>query len=363
MRNLGEDHPLFKEQLKNQISTNKEILFLSMEQVVECGGGDVTLAAQDIQRAFELFGQGEIIQPPKTTLKVTTKGAEQGTGLVNFLPAYVNFDGDEIYSVKALGAMPSNVQNGVPRATGLITLFDSKTKSPLCIMDAQVISATRTGAVSLLAAKKFVRPDVEEIGMVGAGVNMRTQLLGIKAAIPGLKKVRVHSRGESKYRFAIEMSERTGLEIIPVDTAKEAVSGLDMIVTCLPNVSQPVVMSDFVKSHGVTVFNIGCYECEDTLLKRMDRVVADIWEQGKHRGAQTHAIAVKNGVINENMVEDLAPVLTGKKPGRLTKDENIFFCPTGLGFEDAVVAWRVYNRAKKLGLGTKLDLWKTPKWI
>jgi ornithine cyclodeaminase len=68
-------------------------------------------------------------------------------------------------------------------------------------------------------------------------------------------------------------------------------------------------------------------------------------------------------VINENMVEDLAPVLTGKKPGRLTKDENIFFCPTGLGFEDAVVAWRVYNRAKKLGLGTKLDLWKTPKWI
>lgn len=345
------------------MSMNKDILFLSMEEVVESGGSDVVAASKDIQRAFELFDQGEVLQPHKTTLKVTKHGGEQGTGLVNFLPAYVNMDGNEIFCVKALGAMPSNVERGLPRATGLITLFDSATKSPICIMDAQVISATRTGAVSLLAAQKFVRPDVTEIGLVGAGVNMRTQLLGIKEAIPGLKKVRVHSRGESKYRFAIEMSERTGLEIIPVDTPKEAVSNMEMIVTCLPNVTSPVVMADYVRDHGVTVFNIGCYECEDVLLKRMDRVVADMWEQGKHRGAQSHAVAVKHGVINESIIEDLSPVLNNKRPGRLTRDENIFFCPTGLGFEDAVVAWRVYNKAKSMNIGTNLNLWKSSKWI
>lgn len=345
------------------MSMNKDILFLSVEDVVECGGSDVAEAAKDIQRAFELFEQGEVLQPHKTTLKVTTKGAEHGTGLVNFLPAYVNFDGEEIYSVKALGAMPSNVERGLPRATGLITLFDAATKSPICIMDAQVISATRTGAVSLLAAKKFARLDIEEIGLVGAGVNMRTQLLGIKEAIPGLKRVKIHSRGESKFKFAIEMSERTGLEIIPVDTAREAVANMDLIITCLPNVTQPVVMADDVKLQGVTVFNIGCYECEDVLLKRMDRVIADMWEQGKHRGAQTHAIAVKHGVIDESLIEDLSPVLNNKKAGRLSREENIFFCPTGLGFEDAVVAWRVYNKAKALNIGTSLNLWKSSKWI
>lgn len=345
------------------MSMEKGLLFLSMEEVVECGGSNVVAAANDIQRAFELFDKGEVIQPHKTTLKVTAKGAEQGTGLVNFLPAYVNMDGNEIYSVKALGAMPSNVERGLPRATGLITLFDAATKSPVCVMDAQVISATRTGAVSLLAAQKFVRPDVEEIGLVGAGVNMRTQLLGIKEAIPGLRRVKIHSRGESKYRFAIEMSERTGLEIIPVDTPREAVKNMEMIVTCLPNITQPVVMAEHVRDHGVTVFNIGCYECEDVLLKRMDRVIADMWEQGKHRGAQTHAVAVKHGIINESIIEDLSPVLNNKRPGRITRDENIFFCPTGLGFEDAVVAWRVYNRAIATGIGTNLNLWKSSKWI
>lgn len=345
------------------MNSNKEILFLSMEQVAECGGGDVGLAAKDIQRAFELFSSGEVLQPHKTTLKVTNKGIEQGTGLVNFLPAYVNFNGQEIYSVKALGAMPSNVERGLPRATGLITLFDSATKSPICIMDAQIISATRTGAVSALAAKKFVHADIEEVGLVGAGVNMKTQLLGIRESLPNLKKVKVHSRGESKIRFAIDMTEKTGLEIIPVNTAKEAVSNMELIITCLPNVSQPVVMADYVKAQGVTVFNIGCYECEDVLLKRMDRVVADMWEQGKHRGVQSHAVAVKNGIINEEIIEDLAPVLINKAPGRLSREENIFFCPTGLGFEDAVVAWRVYNQAIKIGLGTKLELWKDSKWI
>lgn len=345
------------------MSINKDILFLSMEEVVECGGADVVKASSDIQRAFELFDKGEVLQPHKTTLKVTSKGAEHGSGLVNFLPAYVNFDGEEIYSVKSLGAMPSNVQMGLPRATGLITLFDAATKSPICIMDAQVISATRTGAVSLLAAKKFAKTDLTEIGLVGAGVNMRTQLLGIKEAIPGLKRVKINSRGDSKFKFALEMSERTGLEIIPVDTAEEAVKNMEMIITCLPNVTQPVVMSKYVIDKGVTVFNIGCYECEDTLLQRMDRVIADMWEQGKHRGAQTHAVAVKHGIIDEAIIEDLSPVLNNKKPGRINRDENIFFCPTGLGFEDAVVSWRVYNTAKAMKLGTNLNLWKNSKWI
>lgn len=344
-------------------TTIKQIRFLSMEEVVECGGADIRLAAQDIQRAFELFAKGDVLQPHKTTLKVAHRGAEQGTGLVNFLPAYVNFDGEEIYSCKGLGAMPSNVDNGIPRATGLITLYDPATKSPLCIMDAQVISATRTGAVSSLAAKKFAKKDTMLVGLIGAGVNMRTQLMGLKEALPQLKEVKVYSRNESKYQFASEMSDRTGLKITPVESAKEATTNADLVVTCLPNVSQPVVMADHIGGQGITIFNIGCYECEDVLLKRMDRVIADIWEQGKHRGVQSHAVAVKNGVIAEDKIEDLAPILSGKKPGRTFDAENIFFCPTGLGFEDAVVAWRVYKKAVEQKRGTWLNLWKNSKWI
>lgn len=342
---------------------HNSLLFLSMEDVLACGGADISLAARDIKLGFELLMQGEIIQPVKTTLKVCRQGLESSTGLVNFLPAYVNFNGQEIYGCKALGAMPANTGIGLPRAQGVIILFSPDTKAPMCLMDAQVISATRTGAVSMLAAEKLAPADIEEIGLVGAGVNMRTQLLGLQKALPNLKRVRIHSRSEKKFVFAEEMKKRTGLSITAQAIARETVEGVDLYVTCLPNVTSPVVKAAWVKERGVTVINIGCYESEACLLQRMDRVVADLWEQGKHRGAQTHAIAVREGFFPEERVEDLAPIITGKKPGRQSRDENIFFAPTGLGFEDMVVAQRVYKTAVEKGIGTELSLWESTNWI
>ena len=341
----------------------KWILFLSLEDVIKCGGSDIELAALDIQKGFERLIQGKVIQPCKTTLKDTTGEHEHTAGLVNVLPSYINLGDEAIFGCKVLGAMPPNVDIGLPRASGLVNLFDSITKTPLCVMEAQVISATRTGAVTLLAARKIADPETEEIGLIGAGVNMRTQLLGLSLALPKLKKVRIYSRGESKYIFAKEMGEKTGLNIEPVESAPEAVEDCKLIVTCLPNMKSPVVKADWVRKKGVTVINIGCYESEINLLKRMDRVIADIWEQGKHRGIQTHAIAVREGVISEDLVEDLGPLITGKVPGRQSSDENIFFAPTGLGFEDAVVAWRVYKEAVKQDAGVKLSLWKSSKWV
>lgn len=345
------------------MKSSKDLLLLSMEDVLACGGADLELAAGDIKKAFSLLDEGKIHQPTKTTLRAPTIHSEHHQGIVNILSSYIDEESGGIFGIKALGAMPSNVTHGLPRATGLILLFDSVTKTPLCVMDAQVISATRTGAVSYLAAGKLVDPSVERIGLVGSGVNMRTQLLALRLALPNLRQVRVTSKSESRIRFAAEMSERVGLDVRPVDSVDEATEDAQVIVTCLANSSQPAVFERHLHFQGVTILNIGCYECEDKILTRMDRIVADIWEHGKHRGVQTHAIAVKNKVISESQVEDVAPILNGKKPGRTSRTENIFFCPTGLGFEDAMVASRVYQEALRTHRGTRFPLWNHPVWI
>jgi ornithine cyclodeaminase/alanine dehydrogenase-like protein (mu-crystallin family) len=341
----------------------KDLLLLSMEDVLACGGADLELAAGNIKKGFSLLNEGKIHQPPKTTLRAPNIHSEHHQGIVNLLSSYIDEESGGIFGIKALGAMPSNVTHGLPRATGLILLFDPATKTPLCVMDAQVISATRTGAVSYLAVKKLVDPSVERIGLVGSGVNMRTQLLALRLALPNLCQVRVTSKSESRVRFAAEMSGRIGLDILPVDSVDEATENAQVIVTCLANSNQPAVLESHLDFQGLTILNIGCYECEDKILARMDRIVADIWEHGKHRGVQTHAIGVKNGVISERQIEDLGPILNGEKPGRTSKTENIFFCPTGLGFEDAMVASRVYREALRSNRGTRFHLWNHPVWI
>ncbi len=345
------------------MNASKEILLLSHEDVLQCGGSDIESAIVEIDRAFHAFMNGDVLQPDKTTLKFTKKGEENRMGLVNVLPAYVNFGDTEIYSCKALGAMPSNVSKGIPRATGTITLFDPDTKTPICIMDAQVISAIRTGAVSSLAAKKLIPSDVDSVCLIGAGVNMRTQLMGIKSALPGLKTAYVHSKNSSKHDFSEVMSKMLDMKIVPIESPEEKIRESSFIVTCLPNGVPPIVKENWVQKKGVTIFNIGGHETEYQLVGRMDRVIADLWQQAKKRGTQPHALAVANNVISEDKVEEIAPILTNKVIGRSSRDENIFFSPTGLGFEDAVVAHRVYLNAVKYKLGTNFTLWKNTKWI
>lgn len=341
----------------------KDILLLSHEDVLKCDGADIHSAIEEVDKGFEAFVAGDVLQPDKTTLKFTKKGEENRMGLVNVLPAYVNLGSEEIYSCKALGAMPSNVEKGMPRASGTITLFDPETKSPVCIMDAQVISAIRTGAVSALAAKKLIPSNTRSVTLIGAGVNMRTQLMGLKAALPELETAYVFSRNNSKHNFVTVLSEKLNMNIVPLVEAERSIREADVLITCLPNGVEPVVKANWVKEKGITIFNIGGHETEYTLLSRMDRIIADIWQQAKKRGTQPHALAVKHGFVAENKIEEIAGIITGSTPGRTSQDENIFFSPTGLGFEDAVVAHRIYKTALERGIGTEFNLWKDPHWI
>ena len=259
--------------------------------------------------------------------------------------------------------MPSNVEKGLPRAVGLITLFDPETKAPVCIMDGQVISAIRTGAISALAARKIVPSEVDTVGMIGAGVNMRTQLLGLSKVLPNLKNVLVFSRFNTKHEFTEKMSKLTGLNIVPVESAEDAVMNQKFVVTCLPNGVQPIVQDSWVGKKGITIFNIGGHEVDENVLVRMDRVIADVWEHAKVRASQSHAKAFFKNLITEDKIEDLTPLLVGKVNGRTTSDQNFFFCPTGLGFADAIIAARIYKTAKKKKFGQTINQWKDCQWI
>ena len=260
--------------------------------------------------------------------------------------------------------MPSNVEHGIPRATGVVLLFDGDTKTPLALMDGQVISAMRTGAVSALAAAKLCRANTKTLGLIGAGVNMRTQLLGLLHALPGVREVRVYSRGGSKHDFVRTMAGRfPAVRFVAADTAEQAAEAADVVVTCVANSDAPVVAKEALDRPSITVFNIGCLENEPELLQTMDLIVSDRWEHSKHRGVQTHAVAYQRGIIGDDDVMDLGDILGGDHPGRTSDQQRIFFCPTGLGVEDIVLAQALAEKAIAEGVGMHLQLWEGEAWI
>ena len=78
------------------------------------------------------------------------------------------------------------------------------------------------------------------MGLLGSGEQARTRVTAHLVVRP-LYKIKVYSPTKAnREKFAREMSQETGVEVVPVASAEEAVRGSD-IVSAATNTVDPVV--------------------------------------------------------------------------------------------------------------------------
>jgi len=262
----------------------------------------------------------------------------------------------DISGMKAIGYNLNNKKLGLPTITAVIILHDPKTSFPVSIMDGTSITAIRTGAAGAVAAKYLARKDSKTIGIIGAGVQARTQLLGLKELFK-IDDIRIYDRyiGKSK-DFASNMSEKTGNKITVCSNAKDVVIESDIIVTATPSM-KPIVMDYWVKPgthiNAMGADEPGKEEISPEILKRAKIVVDDRGETIR-RGEIN--VPISKGIIKpENIHADLEEIVTGKKTGRVSNKEITLFDGAGVAIEDVAVAWAVYEQAEKKGIGDLKD--------
>jgi alanine dehydrogenase len=130
------------------------------------------------------------------------------------------------------------------------------------------------------------------------------------------------------------------------------VAGSDIVVTATP-AREPVVMNDWV-APGTHLNAIGADEPGkqelDVKVLRRARIFVDDLSESMRRGETN--VAISKGVIGEeDICAELEEVITRRKEGRTSDAEVTVFDATGIAMEDVVVAWEVYNKAKKNGVG------------
>lgn len=339
-----------------------EFLYLSQEDVIAAGGLDMDGTLATVEETFRLWGEGDYVQPIKPAIRWGPPITENTRGRVIAMPAYVGGNVDTV-GIKWIPSMPENPRkHGLPRAIAVIVINDPYTGVPLAIMDGTVISAMRTGAASGVAAKYLARSDAEVLGLVGAGVQNRTQLLAISRTLPQLKEARVFDIVPEKARaFCDEMGTQTGLYLRPVGSAREAIQDADVFVTATVS-SDPYVRPEWLKP-GCFHAEISSWDTDPSVLTAYDRIYVDDWKAIKHGAKHVSARAVVNGVIPESAIRaELGEVAAGKKPGRENPTERILFNPIGLPVNDVSEATRVYRSAKAKGIGRMLPLWENPTW-
>jgi N-[(2S)-2-amino-2-carboxyethyl]-L-glutamate dehydrogenase len=338
------------------MTSKVEFIYLSQEDVraTEIGMSKVIRIVEEV---LALHDEGKVNLPSKVILDLN----ERERGRINAMPAYIGGD-IEICGMKWIAGFPPNpVRFGIPRAHALIILNDSWTGVPLAIMDGTYISAMRTGAVTGVGAKYLANPDSQVVGMIGCGVQARTQIMAMKAAIPSVRFLKGYDiREEASRQFAQWASQELGIKAEAVGSAREAVVDSDMIAT-VTVANEPIVKDSWLKK-GSFFAHVGSYqEEEESVIYNADKVVVDLWQEVLHRGTPLLAKLYNAGKIkDEKIYANIGEIIRGKKPGRTNREERIFFSPLGLGSEDVGVASFVYKEAKKKGLGVTLKLWDTP---
>lgn len=336
------------------------LLFLNQEEVIKCGGFDMSKILLDIEKFFSLKATGKVILPSKTILRWGDIKSEETKGRINCMPAYVGGDVN-MPGIKWIGSAPLNpLKYNLPRASALIILNDPDNLFPVAVMDGTLISAMRTGAVTGVGAKYLARSNSEIVGLVGAGVQNRTQLMALNEVLKGLKKVIIYDKDKQRaFIWAKDMSEKLKLNIAVGDTIQKTIENADIVVTATTSVN-PVIKEDWFKE-GVFYSQVGGNECEAEAILNFDKFVVDNWEEVLHRGIFTIAHMYKDGKFKkENLHSTIGEIIIKKKPGRENKKERILFSPIGMGAEDVMVASKIYREAIKNGIGTKFDLWQEP---
>ena len=240
------------------------------------------------------------------------------------------------------------------------------------------VSALRTAANSAVGTDVFARKDAETVGMLGSQNQAKYHLIALNE-IRKLKSVKVYSPNpQHRKEFAEQMGSLLNLEITPVDSAAEAIKGVDIAVAATSS-NVPVLdghwLEPGVHLTSIVVSNIGLQrggfvpkmgqELDDESMRRAAVIGVNSRETIRVDQPGDFVERLDKGFISWEKIVEVGEVLNAIKPGRTSAEQITLFKNTGgVGISDVAIGGRLYQLAKEKGLGLELPIdgaeWRAP---
>lgn len=326
------------------MSSLEEVLYLSRLEVerLNIPMGKIIRIIEDVFRE-KTEGRAEV--PPKPGIH------PRRNAFIHAMPAYI--PKMRSAGVKWVSGFPENPKRGLPYISGMLILNDVDTGVPICIMDCTWITAKRTGAATAVVAKHLARDDSSILGVLGCGVQGRSNLEALTGVCKNLEEVKAYDVNEANLKtYVKEMTTKYGMKVVPVDSPRKAVEDCDIVVTAGPILKhpQPVIEASWFKDGGFACpLDFDSYWRPEAMYS-MDKFCTD------DRNQLTYFQKLGYFSSIPDVYADLGEIVSGKKLGRENPKERIMCVNLGLAIEDMATAILIYERAKRAGVGTTLPL-------
>lgn len=294
---------------------------------------------QAVREAFVLHSQGEgrvfpMVREPLATGGVfgIKSGDVQAQGLLGF---------------KAAGFWPDNRRLGGEPHQATIMLIDPATGRPVCIIDGNAVTTTRTGAAGGLGLQQLARADSTRLCLFGTGVQARVQLNFALQLLPALCQVR-YATAAGKPDAAFEAYFAHRCDISHAGDGNAAVAESDVVITATPGggaLFEAESVQPGTHLNCVGADTKGKRELPQGLLERV-RLFVDDQAQARQIGETQWA--------PDTPCTELGDVLTGKALVERQPTDITVFDMTGLALQDLTVARMLLQRAGAARVGSDI---------
>lgn len=246
--------------------------------------------------------------------------------------------------LKTLGLSPDNAACGLPHIGGVIVVHDGASGLPIAILDAEHITAVRTAAISLIAARRLAHADSRSVGFIGCGVQAHSHLDALASELP-IEHVVAFSRRRESAEALCARARTAGIAGRVADDPVDAVAAVDIVVSSIPQQPglRPFVDATRLGSGAFAIgVDLGRSWIPETF-SAFDRVAVD--------DLRRHAAAP---LVTTVPVDTDLVTLIGE-PRRTDRGARTAFMFGGIALGDLAAAAICLDRARDLGVGAMLE--------
>ncbi|MBB3053379.1 ornithine cyclodeaminase [Prauserella isguenensis] len=317
------------------------------------GAADVTAtiegnregALDAVRAAYLAHADGASSNPHSSFLRFPDRPRDR----IIALPAFLDDGAAPRSGIKWIASYPGNVAHGFPRASATMVLNDYDTGYPYALLEASIVSATRTAASAVLGAQELLgERRAGKVGFVGTGLisdHVRMFLRDLSWQV-GEFALFDTDRGNAERFAGVLAADGPDAPVTVVDDVAGAFAGADLVVVATvagtPHLTDPALLAD-----APVVLHISLRDFAPELVLTATNVTDDVDHAVRERTSlhlaeqQVGHREFVHGTIADVVRGDLA-----REPGK-----PALFSPFGMGVLDVAIGGWVYDEVAARGGG------------
>jgi len=198
--------------------------------------------------------------------------------------------GKKYFSVKLVSVFPDNASKKIPTIFGMVMLNDRNTGQPLAMLDGKTITALRTGAIGGLSVKYLSPVGLENIGVIGTGIQGLYQALFACTVRKHVKNVYLLNRSAEKLvwfqeQFSVQFPD---IQLHVVKDSTTLLQHSQLVITATTS-SVPILPDKSELLKGKNFLAVGSYqpdmrELPDAIFSLVDKVYVDTFHALEESG-------------------------------------------------------------------------------